>query len=280
MKKQKEKGLPPKGTGPINLFTKRKLSDKTDRPPKKPKVVTGSIVKETLDSNKLPPPPRPRKGKGVMTGQGSIIEKRPVLLHEDSRYAIKQLSSIIKDDDYEDFGNHATEAMGETCLFSLTRYANSSFSSFLLVITSFSNFRSLFLQGVLMMKGLMDLCISQETVVGRLREKVETTKTELRELYAWREVQLQKFDMTKKSLEESEKQAKALGNILKNKEDEISKLKKQLHRAKEDTIKEYRNSDASLYKLGGSFVDGFDNCLHQVKASFPILDLSQISIDA
>lgn len=32
--------------------------------------------------------------------------------------------------------------------------------------------------------------------------------------------------MTKKSLEESEKQAEVLGNILKDKEDEISKLKK------------------------------------------------------
>ena len=37
----------------------------------------------------------------------------PVLLHEDSQYAFKQISSIIKDEDYEDLGNHATEAMGD-----------------------------------------------------------------------------------------------------------------------------------------------------------------------
>ena len=67
--------------------------------------------------------------------------------------------------------------------------------------------------------------------------------------------------MTKKSLEESEKQAEVLGNMLKDKEVEIFKLKKQLRRAKEDAIKEYCNSDTLLYKLGGSFADSFDDCL-------------------
>lgn len=67
--------------------------------------------------------------------------------------------------------------------------------------------------------------------------------------------------MTKKSLEESEKQAEVLGNILKDKKEEIFKLKKQLCQAKEDAIKEYRNSDALLYELGGSFANGFDDCL-------------------
>ena len=55
-------------------FTKRKPSDKIDRPPKKLKVVTGSTVEETPNSNKLPPPPRPGKGKGVMTSQGLVTE--------------------------------------------------------------------------------------------------------------------------------------------------------------------------------------------------------------
>ena len=35
-----------------------------------------------------------------------------------------------------------------------------------------------------MMKGLMDRCMSQETMMGRLREKAETTETKLRELHA------------------------------------------------------------------------------------------------
>ena len=68
--------------------------------------------------------------------------------------------------------------------------------------------------------------------------------------------------------------------MLKDKDDEISKLVEQLCRAKEDTIKEYRNSDTLLYQLGGSFTDNFADCLRQVKASFLDLDLSHISIDA
>nr|XP_023926287.1 probable pectinesterase 29 [Quercus suber] len=49
------------------------------------------------------------------------------------------------------------------------------------------------------------------------------------------------FDVMKKSLEESEKQAEALGNILKDKEKEISKLKKKLRQANKDAIKEYHH---------------------------------------
>ena len=108
-------------TGQANPSTKRKPSEKVDRPPKKPKVVTGLTVGETPATSKLPPKPSPGKGKGLMKGADPVTEKRPILLLEDSGYALKQLSSIIKDDDYEDLGNHATETMGETGLFSLAQ---------------------------------------------------------------------------------------------------------------------------------------------------------------
>ena len=49
--------------------------------------------------------------------------------------------------------------------------------------------------------------------------------------------------------------------MLKDNEDEISQSKKLLCRAKEDTIKEYRDSDALLAELGGFFADDFDDCL-------------------
>ena len=51
----------------------------------------------------------------------AFIEKPPVLLHEDSKYALEQLSSIIIIDDYKDLSNHATEAMRETGLFSIAQ---------------------------------------------------------------------------------------------------------------------------------------------------------------
>ena len=54
-----------------------------------------------------------------MKGLSTMQEKPPVLLREDSKYALEKLSSIMSSDDYEDLGNHATEAMGETGLFSI-----------------------------------------------------------------------------------------------------------------------------------------------------------------
>ena len=56
--------------------------------------------------------------------------------------------------------------------------------------------------------------------------------------------------------------------ILKEKEGEISELKKQLYQAKGDAIREYRDSNALLYELDGSLADGFNDCFCQVKASF------------
>ena len=56
-------------------------------------------------------------GKGLMKAPSNIPEKPPVLLREDSKHALKQISSIISVEDYEDLGNHSTEAMGEFGLF-------------------------------------------------------------------------------------------------------------------------------------------------------------------
>ena len=44
--------------------------------------------------------------------------------------------------------------------------------------------------------------------------------------------------------------------------------------------REYHDSNAYLIELRGIYADGFDDRLHQVKASFPDLDLSHVSIDA
>ena len=92
-----------------------------------------------------------------------------------------------------------------------------------------------------------------------LRDKVEAREMELQELTAWKEVQVNKLDLTRKILEESEAQVEALKNILKDKEGEILEAKGQLRQAKEDTVKEYRDSDTLLRELGSSFADGFDN---------------------
>lgn len=45
-------------------------------------------------------------------------------------------------------------------------------------------------------------------------------------------------------------------------------------------IREYRDSEAYLMELDSTYADDFDDCLRQVKASFPKLDLSHVLIDA
>ena len=131
-----------------------------------------------------------------------------------------------------------------------------------------------------MMKGLMDRCASYEIVLGHLREKVEAREMKLQEPMAWKEVQVNKLNLTGKLLEKSEVQVKALKEILKDKEKEILEAKIQLCQAKEDAIREYHDFDTLLKELGGFFPDDFDDCFRQVKTSFPNLDLSHISIDA
>ena len=112
---------------------KRKQIERVDRQPKKPKVMV-SVVGETPTTSKLPPKPGPRKGKGLMVGEGPVTKKPLVLLCVDSQYALKQISSIIKDEDYEDLGNHAIEAIGETGLFSLAQVYIRPFSFIHLVV--------------------------------------------------------------------------------------------------------------------------------------------------
>lgn len=80
-----------------------------------------------------------------------------------------------------------------------------------------------------MMKGFMDRCTSHETVITHLREKVEARDAELRKLMVWKEVQVNKLDLTKQLLKESEALVEALKKILMDKEVEISEAKHHLH---------------------------------------------------
>ena len=66
---------------------------------------------------KIVTPVKHRSSKGLMKAPSTSQEKPPPLLRDDSKFALEKLSSIISLEDYEDLGNHSTEAMGETGLF-------------------------------------------------------------------------------------------------------------------------------------------------------------------
>ena len=133
MQKQ-QGGQTSKGSGSANPSSKRKQLEKPDRQPlKKPKVTLKPILGLKAEGKKMVTKPVHGRGKGLMTGSVPSAEKASVLLHEDSKYALERLSSIITVDDYEDLSNHTTEAIGETSLFCIAQ-VNLQLSTLLSVI--------------------------------------------------------------------------------------------------------------------------------------------------
>ena len=97
---------------------KRKQPPKSDRPYKQPKVSLEPVVGLMAEGAKTVNQAKHGTGKGLMNAP-PVNEKPPSLLRDDSKYALEKLSSIITAEDYEDLGNHSTEAMGETGLFAV-----------------------------------------------------------------------------------------------------------------------------------------------------------------
>jgi len=63
------------------------------------------------------------------------------------------------------------------------------------------------------------------------------------------------------------------------KDKEIQDLKEKLYQAKEVAVREYRDFNALLAELGDSFLQGFDDALHQFKKAYLALDVSMINVD-
>ena len=99
---------------------KRKLAPKGDRQAKKPKVFLEPVV-GLMAEGKTVTSVKHGAGKGFVKAPSTVPEKPPVLLREDSKHALEQISSIISGKDYEDLGNHSTEAIGESGLFAVAQ---------------------------------------------------------------------------------------------------------------------------------------------------------------
>ena len=118
--KNKETDESAMGTGSNRPLAKRPMP-KVDLAPKKQKVSSEPVIGLMAEGKKTMTPAKPRGGKGLMVPPPSSQKKPPVLLREDPKYALGKISSIIGNEDYEDLGNHSTEAMKETGLFSIAQ---------------------------------------------------------------------------------------------------------------------------------------------------------------
>ena len=125
----------------------------------------------------------------------------------------------------------------------------------------------------------MGHCLNHEMMLDHVRVKARSTEDELAKLKAWKTVQDKKLALLEQVRGVLEKQMEVLWQVLEDKEKEIQTTKNQLRQAKEEATREYRDSDAYLMELGGTYADGFDDCLRQVRASFLDLDLSHVTIN-
>ena len=129
------------------------------------------------------------------------------------------------------------------------------------------------------MKGLMDRCLNREVALERVRAKAKQTEGELGQLHKWKSTMEKKFDLSEQARKELEQKTEEAGKALEVKEKEVQDLKEKLRQAKEVAVREYRDSDALLGELGGSFLQGFDDALRQVKKAYPELDVSMINVN-
>ena len=109
------------GTGSSKPSAKKRLLPKRDRAPKKQKVSSEPVLGLMAEGTKMVTPAKHGGGKGLMIPPPGNKKKPPILLREDPKYALEKLSSIIGNEDYEDLGNHLTEAMRETGIFSIAQ---------------------------------------------------------------------------------------------------------------------------------------------------------------
>ena len=216
--KNKETDIDAMGTGSSKPLAKRRPLPKGDRAPIKQKVSSEPILGLMAEGTKTVTLAKNESGKGLMIPLPGSQKKPPVLLREDPKYALEKLSSINGSEDYEDLGNHSTEAMGETGLFSIVQVN---------VRRAFAHLYSLFktnspiLQAMLMTKGLMEQSLHHETTLGRVREKAKLAEEELFELKNWKLVTEQKFKLAEQARDEFHKLTEDLKKTLEDKEKEV-----------------------------------------------------------
>ena len=190
--KNKETDVDAMGTSSSKPSAKRRLLPKGDHAPKKQKVSSEPVLGLMAEGTKTMIPAKHGGGKGLMIPPPGSQKKPPILLHEDPKYALEKFLSIIGSEDYEDLGNHSTEAMGETGLFSI---ALVNVHRALARLYSFFETNSPTLQAMLMTKGLMERSLYHETKLGRVREKAKLAEEELFELKNWKLVTEQKLKL-------------------------------------------------------------------------------------
>ena len=130
-----------------------------------------------------------------------------------------------------------------------------------------------------MMKGLIGRCFNHETTLERVWAKAQVMEDELSQLKNQKSTMEKMFDLSEKERKDLEQRTEEMKKVLEGKDKKIKDLKSQLCQAKEQVVREYYDSDASLSELGSSFLECFDDALYQVRKAHPGLDLSSVKLE-
>ena len=122
----------------------------------------------------------------------------------------------------------------------------------------------------------MARCLNREAALECVRAKAEQTEDELGQLHKWKSTMEKKFDLSKKARKKLKQKTDEAMKALEVNEKEIQDLKERIGQTKEVAVREYRDFDALLGELADSFLQGFDDSLHQIKRAYPDLDVSMI----
>ena len=88
-----------------------------------------------------------------------------------------------------------------------------------------------------------------------------------------------KLELSEKARKDLEKVTEEAKKTLESKDKEIEELKNEVRQAKDAAVREYRDSDALITKLGDSFHLGFMDALRQVKQAYPDLGTSKFKVE-
>ena len=222
-KKKEIGGQVPVVMGSSKPSTKRKLPEKQGCLPKKRKTVLEPIVGLEAEGRKTITPAKHGAQKGLIKSLSTTQEKPPVLVKEDSKYALEKLSSILTSNDYEDLSNHVTEAMGESGLFYVAQVWHVRPYPFCSILLPPS--LTIYFQAMVMMKGLMGLCLNHETALDRIKKRANETEDKLSGLKAWKVGMDEKFAMSETVWKELEQKVESLEKGQADKEKEIKDSK-------------------------------------------------------
>ena len=114
--------------------------------------------------------------------------------------------------------------------------------------------------------------------MDRVRADVEALEDELNQLKSWKVNMENKFNYFEKVRKELEQGAEKVKKVLEGKDKKIKDLEGQLRQAKEETVREYRDSNALLSKLGISFLEGFDDAFCQVREAHLDLNFPRLKL--